>query len=384
MLRKCMCLFAFALCLTGCGGSADFAADAPVKSLLRDAVPFLPPLHDLLPDDPAADCAARMSVEQKVGQLFLARRPETGAAEQAARYQPAGFLLFGQDFAGQTPETLRAALEIERAAAEIPLLFGVDEEGGTVVRASGKAAFRAERFRSPQALYAAGGLEEILRETAEKDAFLRALGIDVNLAPVADVSEDPADFIYARTLGQDAQATARYIAAVVEQMNADGLGCVLKHLPGYGDNADTHTGTAVDGRSLESFRERDLLPFAAGIDAGAGAVLVSHNIVRCMDAERPASLSPAVHTLLRGELGFRGVAMTDDLAMEGVRQAAAGDSPAVLAVLAGNDLLITSDLPGDYAAVLSAVRSGEIEAERLDDAVRRVLRWKYALSIWRP
>ncbi len=384
MFRKWFPLLAllFVLPLSACAAQAPAASAR--KASVREVSPIMPAASSLRPDNPVADFVAHMSLPQKVGQLFLARRPSSGTVRQAARYQPAGFLLFGQDFTGQTPETLRAALEEERAAAAIPLFFGVDEEGGSVVRASGKAAFRAERFRSPQALYAAGGLDEILRETAEKDALLRSLGIDINLAPVADVSQDPSDFIYPRTLGQDAQATAQYIAAVVGRMQADGVGSVLKHFPGYGNNADTHTGTAFDRRSLTDFLERDLLPFAAGIDAGADAVLVSHNIVECMDAGHPASLSPAVHGLLRGELDFQGVAMTDDLAMEGVRQAAGGRSAAVSAVLAGNALLITSDLPEDYAAVLAAAESGEIDAARLDEAVGRVLRWKAALGLWQP
>lgn len=385
MLRKWLPFLLAALCLSGCAAQTSNAAAAPAKLLPREtAAPRLPSLLGLIPEDPIPDFVARLPIEQKAGQLFLARRPETDPTGQAALYQPAGYLLFSRDFTDQTPEALRAALEEERGAAGIPLFFGVDEEGGTVVRASGKPAFRAARFRSPQALYAAGRLDEILRETAEKDAFLHGLGIDVNLAPVADVSTDPADFIYPRTLGQDAQATADYIAAVVRQMRSDGTGSVLKHFPGYGSNADTHTGMAFDRRSLSAFRQADLLPFAAGIDAGADAVLVSHNIVECMDAQHPASLSPAVHRLLREDLGFQGVAVTDDLAMEGVRQAAGDASAAVLAVAAGNDLLITSDLPGDYAAVLSAVQRGELKSTRVDEAVCRVLRWKSALGIWAP
>lgn len=384
MVRKWFPFLVFLLCLAGCAARADAAAAAPGKLFAREAAPALPALVEQIPEDPLPELVRQMDTGRKVGQIFLARRPESGAVEQAARFQPAGFLLFGRDFAGQTPETLRAALAEERDAAEIPLFFGIDEEGGTVVRISGKAAFRAERFRSPQALYAAGGLEEVLRETAEKDALLLSLGIRLNLGPVADLSVDPADFIYARTLGQDAEMTAEYVAAVVRQMDADGVGSVLKHFPGYGSNADTHTGVAVDTRSLASFQADDLVPFAAGIGAGADAVLVSHNIVQCMDAQRPASLSPDVHALLRGMLGFRGVAVTDDLAMEGVRQAAGDASAAVLAVRAGNDLLITSDLPGDFAAVLAAVQSGEISAGRLDEAVCRVLRWKQELGVWQP
>ena len=119
----------------------------------------------------------------------------------------------------------------------------------------------------------------------------------MNLAPVADVSTDPADFIYDRALGQDAQATADYVTDVVTAMRDCGIGSVLKHFPGYGSNVDTHTGIAVDQRPLEQFESADFLPFSAGMAAGNGttAVLVSHNIMTAVDESLPASLSPAVH-----------------------------------------------------------------------------------------
>ena len=227
-----------------------------------------------------------------------------------------------------------------------------------------------------------GGWEELARDTSAKDKLLLSLGINVNLSPVVDVSSNSSDFIYARSFGQDAVQTAQYAAAVVRQMNEDGIGSVLKHFPGYGNNEDTHTGVVFDERPLTVFWESDFKPFAAAIQAGADAVLVSHNVVLCMDDEYPASLSPAVHRLLREELEFEGVAMTDDLAMGAVTQF--GTQAPVMAIKAGSDLLITSDLPKQYATVLAAVESGEIPAERLDEAVGRVLRWKRSIGIWKP
>ena len=147
---------------------------------------------------------------------------------------------------------------------------------------------------------------------------------------MADVSTDPADFIYDRSFGQDAQATAEYVQEVVESVNLVSvqdpaftgpyykIGCVLKHFPGYGNNVDTHTGIAIDERPYEQFVAGDFLPFQAGIKAGAGSVLVSHNVVTCMDESLPASLSPEVHRVLREELDFDGVILTDDLAMDAV------------------------------------------------------------------
>ena len=311
-----------------------------------------------------------MTPEEKAGQLFWVRFPETGWDELAREWHPGGFLLFGRDFKNRTPEELRTLLASLQETSPIPLLLGVDEEGGTVVRASYYPAFRAEKFRSPQALFAAGGLEAVRADALDKSAFLLDLGLNVNLAPVCDVSTDPADFIYARAFGQDAQATADY---------ADGS--VLKHFPGYGSNRDTHTGIAVDQRPLEQFRQSDFLPFQAGIDAGAGGVLVSHNIVTCLDPELPASLSPASYQVLREELGFEGVAMTDDLDMDAVQKYVEEGTAPVMALQAGADLVLTSDPQGGIPSVLEAVETGALTWDRLDQSVLRVLRWKLQLGL---
>ncbi len=378
MLRKLLILTAMLLCLTGCRAET---AEPPVK---QPGKTVSPAVKVTIVPDRIAEHISGMSDAQKVGQLFFARCPETDAAGFVTQYQPAGLILFGRDFEGRTPETLRAFLAECQSAAGLPLLVGVDEEGGTVTRISGRDAFRAEKFRSPQAVFAAGGWEEIARDTSEKDSLLRSLGINVNFAPVADVSTDPSDFIYARAFGQGAEQTAQYVSAVVRQMSDDSIGSVLKHFPGYGNNTDTHTGAVFDERPMEAFREQDFIPFAAAIQAGADAVLVSHNVVLCMDDERPASLSPEVVKLLREDLGFDGAAVTDDMGMGAVGQYTDAATAAVMAVNAGNDLIISSDLPNQYQAVLSAVESGEIPAERLNEAVYRVLRWKRNIGIWKP
>lgn len=166
----------------------------------------------------------------------------------------------------------------------------------------------------------------------------------MNFAPVCDVSTNEKDFIYPRAFGQGAQQTAEYVREVVQAMDGQGVASVLKHFPGYGGNADTHTGIARDTRSYETFEQADLVPFRAGIEAGADAVLVSHNIVECMDASLPASLSPHVHALLREEMGFDGVVVTDDLYMRGIRDFMGAEEAAVQAVKAGNDLCAARNL----------------------------------------
>lgn len=326
-----------------------------------------------------------MTDEEKAGQIIFARCPESSGAEDAAEYHLGGYILFGRDFKNRTADeiiqTVCAYQDAAVADTGIPLLIGTDEEGGTVVRVSSNTNICGKKFLSPQALFKDGGMEEIVSDAREKSRLLLALGINVNLAPVCDVTADSASYMYPRTFGQDAGATSEYVSSVVETMKGEGEGSVLKHFPGYGDNPNTHTGSAVDERTMDEFERADFLPFKAGIEAGADAVLVSHNVMTCADDKNPASLSPAVHEILREKLGFNGVIMTDDLVMDAVSEWS-GDYPAsVQAVLAGNDMLISSDYKTQYAEVLAAVQNGTIDEAALDAAVRRVLIWKYDLGL---
>lgn len=321
-----------------------------------------------------------MTLEEKVGQLFFVRCPTENAVEDISTYHLGGYLLFGRDYkdgdSWLTWDQFIQKIESYQDAAAIPLFIGSDEEGGTVTRASRNPNLFSETFKSPQKLNYIGGIEEILRDTDTRSRELRALGINVNFAPVCDVSTDPKDFIYDRTLGQDANMTADYVRLVVPAMTEGGTLPVLKHFPGYGNNVDTHTGIAVDQRPMETFENSDLLPFQAGIDAGAPFVLVSHNIVTCMDADLPASLSPAVHRVLREACGFEGIAITDDLAMDAVQAYAKNGAVAVMALQAGNDMIITTDYRTQIPAVIAAVQDGTLDESVIDNACLRVLRCK--------
>ena len=321
-----------------------------------------------------------MTLEEKVGQLFFVRCPMENAVEDISTYHLGGYLLFSRDFKDGdnwlTKEQFLEKIQSYQDVAEIPLFIGSDEEGGTVTRASRNPNLFSETFKSPQKLNYIGGIEEILRDTDTRSRELRALGINVNFAPVCDVSTDPKDFIYDRTLGQDANMTADYVRLVVPAMTEGGTLPVLKHFPGYGNNVDTHTGIAVDQRPMETFENSDLLPFQAGIDAGAPFVLVSHNIVTCMDADLPASLSPAVHRFLRETCGFEGIAITDDLAMDAVQAYAKNGAVAVMALQAGNDMVITTDYRTQIPAVIAAVQDGTLDESVIDNACLRVLRCK--------
>ena len=329
----------------------------------------------------AEELLASMTLEEKVGQLFFVRVPAEDAAQAVAQYHFGGYILFGRDFQDKTREQVRADIQSYQDSAKVPLLLGVDEEGGTVVRASANPDICDEPYWSPRRLYEAGGLDLVLSVERDKIRTLQGLGLNVNFAPVCDITQQEGAFLYDRSLGQDARTTAGYVGRVVSLYGEEGMGCVLKHFPGYGNNPDTHTGIAVDERPYEAFQREDFLPFEAGIQAGAGCVLVSHNIVTCRDGEAPASLSPEWHRVLREELGFTGCIITDDLVMDAIQEYCDASSAAVQAVQAGNDLLCCSDYETQYPAVLAAVESGELSEERIEESALRVLHWKEELGL---
>ena len=398
MKRRLFAALLFMLLLTGCGGKT--VPPPPEEPDIPPAeAPETPPEEPQEPEPPEDPEEAAllalledMTLEEKTGQLFFVRCPAENAVEDVMTYHLGGYLLFGRDTQNKTANELIQTIASYQAAAELPLLIGVDEEGGTVVRVSSNPHLRSKKFSSPGKLWKQG-LDALLRETREKSILLKSLGFNVNLAPVADVSTNSGDFIYDRTTGMDAEETADYTARVTEAQSFYGLGSVLKHFPGYGNNKDTHTGVAVDERSMEKFLEQDFLPFQAGIAVEETvwpsgelrrlrpAVLVSHNIVNCMDPNLPASLSPEVHRILREDLGFDGVVMTDDLAMDAVSAYAAGGNVAVMSIQAGNDLVVTTDYRTQIPRVIQAVRDGALEEEAVDAACLRVLRWKLELGL---
>lgn len=323
-----------------------------------------------------------MTVEELVGQMFLARHPWSGAVSDIQSYRLGGYILFAKDFEYETPDSIRAKLSSYQSASKIPMLFAVDEEGGTVTRVSRHTAFRSSPFPSPRDIYNTGGITSIQQTEREKARLLRSIGLNVNVAPVCDITTDPDAFMYRRSLGQSPEVTADFVRVAVTVSSSEKVGAVLKHFPGYGNNTDTHVGIAIDNRSKSELMSRDLVPFQAGINSGADAILVSHTIITAIDSERPATLSAPVHELLRKEMGFSGVIVTDDLSMQAITKAYGAGEAAVMAVNAGNDLLCCTDYAVQYNAVLSAVKNGQIPLKTVKDSVLRILRWKEKLGLY--
>lgn len=322
-----------------------------------------------------------MTIEEKVGQLFFIKNDGRFDGSIIEEYPVGGVILFKGDFIGKTQDAVKNNIVDLQDNSDIPLFIGIDEEGGTVVRLSCYSNLVPDQFRSPREIYINGGFEAIREDAVYKSQVLLSYGINVNFAPVCDVPDGQGDFIYRRAFSEDVELTREFTKLMVKTMEEENIGSVLKHFPGYGNNSDTHNDVVRDNRSREEFETVDLIPFEAGIESGAWSILVSHNIVECMDKDNPATLSPEVHRILREDMNFGGVIITDDLMMGGVSKLYSKGDAAVEAVIAGNDMILSTDYQVQYDAVLKAVETGEISQERIEDSVRRILRWKYTLGL---
>ena len=328
----------------------------------------------------AIDTVQNMTTEEKVGQLFLVRY-EYNDTEYLSNFNPGGYILFAKDLENHTKDSIKKELQEVNEKNKYPLIFGVDEEGGFVTRVSRFPEFRSEKFKAPKDYYLEGGYELLEKTETEKAKLLKEIGFNLNLAPVADVSTNENDFIYSRAFGKDSSKTAEFISKMVGYANKNNINSCLKHFPGYGNNLDTHTGVAIDNRSYEQFKNEDFVPFEAGIKENVPSILVAHNVVKCMDPTYPASLSSKVIGELRNTLGFTGIVITDDLAMDAVKEYVENGESATLAVNAGNDIIITSDFVTMYKEVLASVNDKKISTDTLNKAVIRIIAWKYYSGI---
>lgn len=315
-----------------------------------------------------------MTLDEKIGQLLLVRYPDSNAINAVKNYHLGGFVFFEKDFANKTKEEVIKMIKDVQEVSKIPLLTAVDEEGGSVVRISSNTNLASTKFSSPRELYTSGGFDLIREDTIAKSNLLNSLGLNVNLGPVVDVSIDSNDYMYNRTLGEGTTLTSQYAETVIEASKGKNVSYVLKHFPGYGNNADTHQGPVLDNRTFASIETNDLPPFEAGIEKKAEAVLISHNTVVNIDNNNPASLSPSIHNLLRNNLNFTGIIMTDDLSMGATSSI---PNAVVKALIAGNDIIMVTDYEDAVNQIKRALDNGTISEDLIDDANHRIISWKY-------
>ena len=328
----------------------------------------------------------QMSLEHMVGQMFVisvgGTEPDYYVNKMIRERNIGGVLLFSHNMKSeeQTAALTSALQELSMTTEpSIPLFVAVDQEGGAVFSAPWVAPQPAA------ARVGARGDPAEARAVAEEMGrqLLRA-GVNTDLAPVVDTGFGAA--IGARSFGEDPELVARMGAAAVEGFEEAGVVSAAKHFPNHGAaTSDSHESRPVVNHDLATLRSHDLPPFEAAIAAGVPMVMVGHLIYPAIDPERPASLSPEAIGMLRGELGFDGVVVTDDLAMAGATGGGPPARAAVEAVKAGADLLIVSSLPEQqadaYDAVLEAVESGEIKRGRIEASVERILKVKKDYSL---
>lgn len=331
----------------------------------------------------ADEILAGMSLEEKVGQMFMIScNGRDDLDTLISDYHIGGLVMLPADFEYENKATFRQKIDSLQGKSTAGLFIAVEEEGGTVNTISRFSQFRAVPFWSSKDLYNEGGFSYIETIAIEKASLLNNLGININFDPMCSVVENENSVFYSRSFGQTVQLTADYVSTTVSTFKEHNVASALKYFPGYDGNGDESGALIFDSRSYDEFDESDFIPFRTGIRKGAEFIIISHNIVPSMDSENPASLSAPIHEILRSELGFAGIVITDDMNSEALLDYAdSRANVAVLAVAAGNDMIYTDSCTEEIAAVIDAVNSGAISEEQIDISVLRILNAKIKLGI---
>lgn len=341
---------------------------------------------------------ADLTLEQKVAQMFIVR-PEaiTGvdvaiAAGEATRdaiieYPVGGICYFAQNLQSpsQTQTMLRNTQNYTKDACGLPLFCCVDEEGGTVARVASNELFGVENVGDMAAIGATKDPEKARDAANLIGGYLVDLGFNVDFAPVSDIATSEDETMAARSFGATAADVSPMVAAQVEGFTRAGILCSAKHFPGIGGaEGDSHDDRIYSDATAEQMLNDSCLPFKAAIEQNVPMIMVGHlTCLKLENSDLPASLNPAViEDLLRIELGYDGLVVTDSLEMGAVTEVAEADEQAVLAVKAGADLvLMPSDFKKAYNGLLDAIKSGEISEKRIDDSVRRIIEAKLAYNL---
>lgn len=401
MSKKALSLiFLSSLLLSACSG-----AHAPIPSVPGDS-PTVTPLGptptpsagtegpsdgaDGKPADDVEKLLSDMTLEEKIGQMFfITSRFDKDGKRQLnmdeelekilTSYKPGGFIFFEQNL-DNISQTVSFIEDIQKTA-DIPMFIAIDEEGGIVSRLDDAEALHSTLMPEAYTIGMTGNEKyayEVSKAIAEE---VKSLGFNVNFAPVADVFSNPKNTVIGkRAFSSDAKIASKMVAEAIKGAYDAGVIPCIKHFPGHGDTLqDSHTGIAVVENDLQRLREVEFLPFRAGIDAGVDFVMTAHVLTpKITDDGLPATLSGTMlNDILRNELGFEGIIITDGLEMNAISAVYPEDEVVVMAIEAGVDmLLLPVDFPDAFDAVLSAVKDGRISEDRIDQSVRRILNVK--------
>ena len=330
---------------------------------------------------------AQMTLEDKVAGLFVVR-PEAitgvgtviqagdGTRQALEEHAVGGLIYFSENI--QSEEQLKEMLANTAQYAKYPLFIAVDEEGGSVSRIGASIGLKTD---SAGDIGATGNPENAYQAGVTSGTSLAGLGFNVDFAPVADLANVEGSIMAGRSYGSDVSVVSSFVTSMVRGLQEQNVSACLKHFPGIGSaTQDTHEGMATTDRTEEQFWAEELAVFQAGIDGGADMVMVSHMAAPALTGDNnPSIFSKVLVTdILREQMGFQGVVITDALDMAAISEYYAADEASIMAILAGCDmLLMPEDYEKAYQGVLEAVRNGNIDEERINDSLRRIYRIKY-------
>ncbi len=348
---------------------------------------------------------AKMTLKEKVGQLFMIR-PDAleGRFSPAelednsilgtiavtdemravyAEYPCGGFTLFRKNITD--PAQLLELTEALHGLGNIRPILSIDEEGGRVARLGNHPAFNVPKILAMQVLAASRKPERAFEAGNTIGGYLRNYGLDLDFAPVADVNTNPRNPVIGdRAFGSKPEIAAQMVAAYLNGLHSQGIAGCIKHFPGHGDTStDTHTGYAETLKTWDELKTCEMLPFMAGIEAGADLVMTAHIAApNITGSSEPSTVSYTILTeKLRGELGYDGIIITDALSMGAITQAYAPGEVCVRCLQAGVDILLMPlGYQDAFRAVMAAVEQGEISEARIDESVRRILTLKQQIA----
>lgn len=331
----------------------------------------------------AQSILSSMSLQEKIGQLLCIESGGTGEKsmkELIKGCKPGAVVLKSTDLASLSPSQVKTRIKGYQSSGGGKMLVCVSEEGGSVVSLSSNRKLRSASYASPRSLYSTGGYKAIADDTADKCRFLKGFGVNVNIGPVADIATGKSAYMYSRSFGMSASATAKFVSTAVGTMKAYRVGSVLKHFPGLGNGANNAKNT----KSLSGLKGDEFVPFKSGVGSGADAIMVAPVILSGVDKKAPATISSKCTALIRDYLKFDGVVIADGTVTSEVKKQCGGKDPAVASLCGGCDMIYCPKDPRQAVkAITAAVKNGTLSEKRIDESVLRILMWKIDLELYK-
>ena len=350
----------------------------------------------------ASEFVKNMTLEEKIGQLFVVNLEQLDNSKGSyfewkkcskemidcvKQYNVGGIILFSRNI-GKRKQTKNLINKLQKQSP-VPLFVSVDEEGGEVARIAGNPDMNTTKFPTMEEVGSKKDTEYVNKMGKTIGNEIKALGFNVDFAPVADVKTSDLNLeIGSRSFGSEPDKVASMVKAFVKGLQETNVSATLKHFPGQGSSkGDTHIENVNIDSSIAALRKIDFVPFEEGIKAGADFVMVSHiSVSKVTETAQPASMSELImKTILRDELGFKGIIITDAMDMASITDEYSSAEAALGSFEAGSDIiLMPTDFKEAYEAVLSAAKSGEISMERVDESVQRILTVKFMRGVILP